>query len=120
MPTYCYSTDDGMTVERFYRAGAQPQRIKLDTGQIAQRDYAAEICGTGGTRPGGWPYYSDQLSVLPKQIKEFTEFDRAHGCETKYDREGRPLIRDRHHWSRMLRARGKFDRSGGGPSPRNL
>lgn len=61
----------------------------------------------------GWPIYSDAAGCHPSQIDEHRAFDTLHGVPTDYDGSGRPILRDRVHRKKYLRAHGLHDRDAG-------
>jgi hypothetical protein len=110
MPVYCYTTEDGTTVEQFHHVGKAPDTVKLDDGRVARRDMHAEWCGRNSlgdlcpetsTAMGCPPYYQEKMKA----------FLRTKGVEAKYDKEGRAILRDKAHRKAMMRALGLVDRS---------
>lgn len=63
-----------------------------------------------------WPIYSESMAVDPSQIKDAQAVLKRHGVQTEYDREGRPILRDRHHRKRHAEAMGFYDRNSYGGS----
>jgi hypothetical protein len=67
----------------------------------------------GGNRPWARPQVCEALAVHPKQIKEAVNDAVKKGVQTDFDRQGRPLFRDRDHRKRYCQAYGIFDKDGG-------
>lgn len=63
--------------------------------------------------PGAWPMKSEAVAVHPNQIEEATVSAVNKGVQTDFDRQGRPIFRDRGHRRRYLRTYGFHDRDGG-------
>ena len=71
--------------------------------------------GPDGHRPSCWPMTSIAAAVgtNPKELAAVREIDRKAGVPTDYDGRGRPILRDRAHRKRYLRAHGMHDQDGG-------
>ena len=113
MPTYCYKKPDGTITELVMTVAEMSERqtksvIEID-GEACKRIYT-ESGITGSASNSGWPIYSEAAGCHPTQVKEFTEFDRKHGVNTKYTQDGRAIFRDSNHRKRHLKAHGTFDR----------
>lgn len=62
---------------------------------------------------GVWPIESDAAGVHPSQIEETRAHDAKHGVGgTDYTRDGRPILTDKSHRKRYLRAHGLHDNDG--------
>jgi hypothetical protein len=58
----------------------------------------------------GWPIHSDALGYHPKQIPEAREHFKKLGIgDTEIDKMGNPVLRDRMHRRRVLKALGRHD-----------
>lgn len=107
MPTYCFKTSTGETVERFFLMGDAPQAIQLD-GQKAKRDYQAERVGVPATK--GWPMPPCYASgVHYKQAQELRDGLRKAGVTTEVSSGGDPIYRNAVHRKKALAARGFHD-----------
>jgi len=110
MPTYCFRTEDGEIVERQFRMGESPRRIRLDDGRTATRDIQAEHLPRRAG--GGWPIVCYASGVHPDQAQELRDYLSQRGVPTDVTPGGDPVYRDPHHRRRALRARGMHDRAG--------
>lgn len=120
MPLYCYTTDDGHTVERVIslrKRKMPPGFIRLDDGRIAKRDLNAEMCGFSDT-PGTYPMKSDAAGVHPAQISEARRRSVKMGIPTDFTPDGRAIFTDRAHRKKYCEAVGLFDRNGGYSDPK--
>lgn len=106
MPTYCFSSPTGETVERFFPMGDAPQAIQVD-GQEAKRDYRAECVAVPATR--GWPLVCYASGVHPKQAQELRDGLRRAGVATEVDRNGDPIYTSAVHRKKALAAREMHD-----------
>lgn len=109
MPLYCYSTNDGETVDRFFHMGDAPETVRLDDGRVASRDRRAERIGTPARK--GWPLECEASGVHPDQAGELRKFLADRGCPTDVSKEGNPIYRDAGHRRRALALRGFHDRN---------
>jgi hypothetical protein len=109
MPIYCFSTNEGETVERFFRMGEAPQSIRLDSGQVATRDYRAERIGMPARK--GWPIECFASGVHANQAGELREFFRRHGESIHVTSDGNPVYTSPAQRKRALKLRGMCDRS---------
>ena len=109
MPTYCFSADDGVVVERQFPIGKAPSFIVLDDDRIAVRDYRP----TTSHRPGsGWPMPPCIGSgVHPSQAQELRDFLAKAGCPTEVTGGGNPIYRNASHQKQALAARGIVNKS---------
>ncbi len=107
MPFYCYSLPDGRVEERFYRMGAAPTSIQLDSGQWAERDFAAEH------RPrhagGGWPLECFASGVPAGQAQELRDFYIKYGENVRVNSNGNPIYESAGQRKRALKLRGLVD-----------
>ena len=104
MPTYCFTSPTGRTVERFFPMGDAPQAVQLD-GAEAKRDYQAERVGVPATK--GWPMEPCFASgVHPKQAQELRDHLRKSGVPTEVRESGDPVYTSAVHQKKALKARG--------------
>ncbi len=61
----------------------------------------------------GWPIHSDALGYHPKQIPEAIAHLEKLGVPTEIDPLGRPVLRDRDHRRRVMKALHVHDNDGG-------
>ena len=100
MPTYCFTSDDGETIEEHHSAKSIPKRVRRD-GKTYKRDLLAELNGVNTTPPSCYPMYSESMGVgpNPKHIAKA----RAHGQPV--DDKGRAIItsaENRRWWCKKL------------------
>lgn len=98
MPVYCYTTESGKTVERFYAMGKAPKAVKVD-GQRAERDFAAE---QGHMRKGELDRISEGLGCPEHQQREAIENARKHGVRLEF-RGDEMVFSSRRHRRDVLR-----------------
>ena len=67
----------------------------------------------GGTPTRGWPIHSEALAYDPRQIAEAKEHLKSIGVPTEIDASGCPILTDRAHRKRFLKAVHKFDKDAG-------
>ena len=111
MPFYCYKTEDGRIVERFFRMGQAPRQIMVN-GKPARRSIAAEHGGFKH-RPDLYRDFHKKLFTVgwhPSQRKEAMDALRKLGVPTYVDKNGVPHITSRNHWIRFLNAMGYVNR----------
>lgn len=114
MPTYCFTTNDGETVERFFKMGKARRRVRLTDGRLATRDFTAEKPGIiGGS--SCWPMESYALGCNPDCIEQQIAHDRRIGLrDTEYNPDnGSMVLRGREQRNRVMKAYGFFDRDAG-------
>lgn len=112
MPIYCYTTDDGVTVDRTFQMGKAPEEVVLENGKIAKRDLAAQL--QGGPRSGSkgeWPIVCCASGVHADQSQELRDHFKDHGCPTEVTGDGDPVYRDHQHRKKALKCRGLHDRA---------
>jgi len=78
-----------------------------------QQTQAGQELIVEGNRPWSRAIKSDAMSVHPSQVKEAMEHCRKMGVPTDYTEDGRPILRDRNHRARFMRANQFFDKDGG-------
>jgi len=110
MPTYCFRTDDGEIVERPFRMGESPRRIRLDDGRVATRDIQAEHLPRRAG--GGWPIVCYASGVHPDQAQDLRDHFRKHGLNVTVTDGGDPVYENAQQRKRALRCRGLHDRAG--------
>ena len=126
MPTYCYSTDDGEHVEVTMTAKAMGRRqrgdrITLDDGRKATRDFAAEWGSGARKHIGEWekPLISLASGVDPRQIPQFKASAEQYRALTGIDvhpeftPDGKAVYHSRQHQNRCLAWRGMHNQDGG-------
>lgn len=114
MPVYCYRCNACRQLTEEHRSIAdREQPVRCDCGGWAERDIRAEhVSSSRGDHPG-YPYESDAMGCLPKQIPEMQAcLKREHGVHADFTPDGRAVIRNRRHFRQMKRAMGLQDRSG--------
>lgn len=71
-------------------------------------------CGPpGGIPHKGWPITSVALAVHPRQVAEAKRDALAKGVPTEFTSDGSPVLVDRAHRKRYLKAYGFRDNDGG-------
>lgn len=118
MPVYSYQSGDGDVIEEAFPLGTQPEAIRRK-GKRFKRNPALDHRGFHDTCGAGYPIASEALGVHPIQIPEAVATARKLGVPTDYTKDGRPILRDREHRSRFLKAHGFHDRNDV-RSPRNV
>ena len=108
MPAYCYKTLTGRVIDRVFRVGKAPQRIRVD-GQVAVRSIVDEHKMFPSTR--GWPLVCVASGVHPDQAGELRSYLRGHGVPTDVTPDGDPVYRNPAHRKKALKARGMHDRN---------
>jgi hypothetical protein len=107
MPVYCYETDRGKVVERFFQVGQAPRTIQVGR-HVAKRSFAAE---RKGFPPSScWPMTCVASGVNASDRKTLHDFLASKGVPTEVTRDGDPVYRDANHRRKALKARGLFDR----------
>lgn len=116
MPNYCFTNQDGLTVERYFGVGEAPEMILIDMS-IYQRDIVAEQRTVTTEKHANWPMKSDALGVHPSQIEEAREESRKMGVPTDFTKDGRAILTSARHRKRYAEAHGIYDRNGGYGDP---
>lgn len=111
MPTYCYRTDDGRTIERRYPIGKAPDSI-LRGGQVAWRDFQAEH-GKRRAVASPWPLHSYACAVRPEEIPGAQANLASKGVQADFDSNGLMIFESRSHRRKVCQALGLVDRDGG-------
>lgn len=89
MPTYCYATKDGKTVEeRFYPIAKKPTKIRLKNGKWAYYSIAATHGPSTSSVGDLWPRWSDAAGCSPRQIAEQKAHNKKMGIEAEYNEVG--------------------------------
>ena len=108
MPTYCYSTPTGQTVERIFRMGEAPSSVCLGPDLVAKRDYGAERVAVPST--AGWPMAPCCASgVHADQAGELRDHLRDRGVPTEVTSGGDPIYGSATHRTKALAVRGLHD-----------
>jgi len=118
MPLYCYTTDDGETVERYFPMGGAPASVKVGD-KVACRDRAAEapLCFVKGSQTpvkqghGKWPMTCFASGVHPSQAQELRDHLKRNGVPTDVNKDGDPIYTSKEHRKKALKARGMHDKS---------
>lgn len=114
-PTYCFSTQEGETVERHYAMTDDiPESISLGEGVVAERDLSAEHGGCIRLRNATpWPQCSDAMGVHSSQAGELAQYCKDKGVPTEIDKQGRPILTSRSHRKRHMEIRHLMDYDAG-------
>lgn len=110
MPTYCFTNEDGHTIDRFFSTEDVPKRVKND-GKWYRRDIASEH--REKSAGNGWPLLSSAVGVLPSQIQKAAMKDKELGVPTDYAPDGRVKFESRGHRAKWLKAHKMVDHDGG-------
>ena len=108
MPIYCYETESGQVVERFYDINKAPPSIRVD-GETARRCLRAELVGVPSK--SGWPIECYASGVHASQAGELRDYLKKKGVPTEVTHEGDPIYTDATHKRKALKARGFIDRN---------
>jgi hypothetical protein len=108
MPVYCYETESGEIVERFYDMGKAPASIRVK-GEPARRCLRVERVGVPSTT--GWPIECYASGVHASQAGELRDYLKKKGVPTEVTPEGDPIYTDATHKRKALKARGFIDRN---------
>ena len=107
MPTYCYTSDDGVTIERTVPVSKMKRvvRIKgkafyIDIGMM----HAGRKCLSGN-----WPLVLKRTGVAPHQVPQVKELLAAQGCPTEFNERGKPIITSYEHYKKHNKLRGLCD-----------
>ena len=122
MPIYCFTTDDGETVEELFPIDDHPDTVTLDDGRRAVRDMTAE--GKGGTRQSAnWPFHCYSVGVGESQREEAMAHSRKIGIPTEFDEQGDAVFTSQRHFKEYCEHPeiGYFHRNAGhgDPLPQN-
>lgn len=118
MAVFCYTTEDGETVERFFPAFKKvPGSVTLDDGREAVRDIAATHRDSRHKPNANWPMCSDAAGVAPEQVGEAMAHADSIGIPTRFLSDGRAVFESRKHRKDYCRAIGLHDRNGGYGDP---
>lgn len=108
MPVYCFETNDGQVVERFFPIGKAPREVDID-GKPARRSFRAESKSLPAT--SGWPLECVASGVNAKQRNDLIDYFKKKGVPTDVTKDGNPVYRDKRHRDKALKARGYFDKN---------
>ena len=109
MPTYCYTTECGLTFDRVFPIGKAPPTIKTFQG-VAKRDLAAERKGVPARK--GWPIECYASGVNAKDAQKLERHLAERGVPTEVTPDGDPIYRDPTHRKKALKVRGLHDAAG--------
>lgn len=106
MPVYCYTTEDGKTVEEVFPMGKAPKKIRLPSGEVAFKDIAAKWQGRRDCDP--WPRCPESLGTHPRLARAFERQAAELGVPTKFRADGIPVFNSKKHQDAYMKAKG-FD-----------
>lgn len=110
MPTYCFTSPAGKTIERRFAIKDRPESIELEDGTVAKRDLAAEWRGIKCN--GDWkPIECYASGVAPQQAQELRDFFSRHGESVEVTRDGNPIYTSASQRKRLLKLRGFVDKN---------
>jgi len=119
MPLYCFTTEDGETVERMFSCDEVPERVQVGR-KAAYRDRGSEhVRGfvVGSKAPvkrghGRWPMEPCIASgVQPSQAGELCDYLKERGVPTEISKDGDPIYTSAAHRRKALKVRGIHDRN---------
>jgi hypothetical protein len=113
MATYCYSTDDGETVERQFPLGKAPRTVSVERGKgqwvLAHRDFRAEH-GQRSSLGDLYPTISVSMGVHPNEIEQTKRQLAAAGIPTEFDARGNAKIESYSHRKKLMKHVGMVDK----------
>lgn len=115
MPIYCWITENGETMERYFPMMEVPEFMVLPDKRIAHRDYRAERhvgnVAECSERSRGWPMDPCVGSgVHASQGPELAKYLKERGCPTEVV-DGDPIYTSAVHRKKALKIRGQHDRA---------
>ena len=116
MPIYCFKTDDGRAIEKFFRMADVPASVIHSNGSRAWRDFQSErVSGTvaaASERPRGWPMKPCVGSgVHSDQAPELREHFKKHNVDCEVTTNGDPIYTSASQRKKALRCRGIHDKA---------
>lgn len=113
MPTYCYTSKNGKTIEEVFPVGKAPSTIKRDGVRYA-RDIGAEHVGHRNT-PGNWPMVNDMgdFCCHPSERVQLMQKLEAAGVPTYVNQNGDCVMESRAHRKKLCQVYGVYDKAGG-------
>ncbi len=109
-PTYCYSSEDGGVIERFFKMGEAPKRVIMEeTGKVFRRDFAVEQVGVPAK--AGWPIECYASGVNAAQAGELRDHFKKQGVSCEVTQNGDPIYTSHEHRKKALACRGIHDRN---------
>lgn len=114
MPTYCYTSDDGVTVDRFFSMDDHPDLV-VEDGITYTRDLHAEQCPRRAIAE--WPICSDAAGVNPSQRMQAQAHSVRIGVPTEFNKAGQAVFRSPQHRRDYCKAIGLRDLNGGYSDP---
>ncbi len=111
MPVYCFTSDDGVTIEEVFSIHEERPASIERGGVVYRRDVVAEQRGYRAT-PGNWPQLGTALEVNAEDSVLMMKKCDACGVPTEY-RNGQPVYRDKTHKRQHLALMGFHDRNAG-------
>lgn len=105
MPTYCFTSKKGETIEQHFPMGQAPAFVR-HKGVRFERDFRAE--SKAGTPPSGYPKVSYAMSCDAGQIGQLKKQCARMGVQYEVDRKGRCVVRSAGHQRQLQKAIGKL------------
>lgn len=108
MATYCYTTNDGQTVERTYPIGQMPKTVKVGR-KVARLDVGAmHSLQRGGQH--GYPYWSDAFFANPEVQQQWIDHYAKNGIkDVEFHKDGRLKVNSAEHRRALMKANGYVD-----------
>lgn len=114
MPLYCFTSEEGETIEEFFPMGKIPKFVQKFVPDLRKyfRDLAAEWRGgpVSGNK-GEWPIVCYASGVHADQAQELRDHFKKHGCPTEVTSDGDPVYRDSKHQKKALACRDMHNRA---------
>lgn len=119
MPTYCFTSANGDTIDRDFTLGECPPSIVNNEIEYI-RNYSAECVKgfvNGSKTPvkqghGTWPMEPCVSSgVQPWQAQELRDFHKKHGITAEVNNDGDPIYESPGQRRKALKARNIVDKS---------
>ena len=107
MPMYCFSSPDGVTIERHFHHDDIPEVVMEGKVKYA-RNVVAEHGGFEASH-AGWPIKSDAAGIHPSQETEMREYLRKRGADCEFTRDGRAVFTSRAHRRQVLKVMNYID-----------
>lgn len=119
MPIYCFTTQNGETIERAFPMGAVPAKIQYHD-MLAYRDRRAEgivgfVKGSKTPVKQGYAKYPMEpciaSGVHASQAQELRDFHKRHGLDIEVTNDGDPIYKSAAQRRKALKSRGMYDRN---------
>jgi len=111
MPMYCYTSEDGQTIERKFSMNKVPRTVTVGD-RVFHHDIIAEQAGRRDICTN-WPKKCDGTGVLPSQTREASEHLASQGVPTEFAPDGRAILRTRDHRNKVLEVLQMHDKDAG-------